>query len=122
MSEEWRDIPGHDGYQVSSLGRVRSVDRESRYSDGRVGKWPGRILKQKTTATGYNQVLLSNGKCRSFQVHRLVAIAFHGPAPEGKPYVLHNDGTRNNNTPENLRWGDQQDNMDDMIRHRMERA
>lgn len=45
------------------------------------------------------------------KVHRAVCEAFHGPAPEGKPYVLHKDGDAVNNLPSNLEWGTQKENL-----------
>lgn len=48
-------------------------------------------------------------------VQWFMALAFHGPAPEGKPLVLHRDDNPKNNTPENLYWGDLQDNQQDVL-------
>lgn len=48
---------------------------------------------------------------RTYKVHRLVCEAFHGPAPEGKPYVLHRDEDCANNKPRNLKWGTQKENL-----------
>ena len=45
------------------------------------------------------------------KVHRMVCEAFHGPAPAGKPYVLHIDENAHNNRPENLKWGTQKENL-----------
>jgi hypothetical protein len=41
----------------------------------------------------------------------LVCEAFHGPPPEGKPVVIHKDEDAHNNTPENLKWGTQKENL-----------
>ena len=38
------------------------------------------------------------------RVHRIVATAFHGPAPSDQHVVDHIDTNRQNNRPENLRW------------------
>lgn len=54
----------------------------------------------------------------AISVHRLVAYAFHGAPPEGKPYACHKDGDRRNNAAENLYWGDADDNAQDAQRHR----
>jgi hypothetical protein len=50
-------------------------------------------------------------KAGAFLIHRLVCEAFHGPAPEGKPYALHRDEDGANNRPENLYWGTQKENL-----------
>lgn len=106
--EEWRPIPGFDGYMASSLGRVRSH---------RIAA-DGRLLTQHLNArTGYYITGPSvNGRQRSRPVHVLVTLAFHGPRPEGA-VVRHLDGTRTNNVPENLRWGTRSENTQDMLRH-----
>jgi len=50
-------------------------------------------------------------------VHQLVCRAFHGLAPEGKPFALHRNGDKIDNRAANLYWGDAQDNTDDRVRH-----
>lgn len=57
-----------------------------------------------------------DGKQRATPVHVLVALAFHGPRPEGME-VRHLDGTRTNNRPENLAWGTHSENMQDKVAH-----
>lgn len=115
MSEVWRFIPGFEGrYEVSSRGSVRSLD----VIDAQGRKWPGRMFKGYTSELGYVFVALrKDGKPKSFSVHRLVALAFLGPATEEKPYVLHSDGNPGNNNLENLRWGSQKENIQDAIKH-----
>lgn len=109
-SEVWKSIPGwHGKYEASTCGNIRSVDRYLR--DGRFFK--GVILKQ-SVALGYHVVSLQwDGRSRQCRVHRLVAETFIGQEPPGKPFVLHADDNKSNNTVENLRWGDQFDNMQD---------
>lgn len=109
MSEVWKPIKGYEGiYEVSSLGRVRSIDRDI-YQVGRWGKvmkvrQPGKMLSQQSRI-GYKRVSLcrDGGKGKWFFVHRLVAVAFV-PNPDGKPYINHKDETRDNNVPDNLEW------------------
>lgn len=117
--EEWRDIPGLEGYyQASSLSRIRSVPRTVETSHGQFRRRVGKIISQSANANGYMFVgLCWDGKKRFKAVHRLVCLAFHGPAPDGQPHVAHNDGTRNNNVPENLRWASPSENMQDAVRH-----
>ena len=104
MEEIWKDVVGYEGYyQVSNLGRVRSLDRIA--SNGR--KIKGKILSTKVnTPPYYPRVSLSvNGKMKLAQVHRLVAQAFvYNPDPEHKTQVGHKDESRTNNRADNLEW------------------
>lgn len=104
-NEEWRDIKGWEGiYQVSSEGRVRSIDRYINKSDGSTQFCKGKMLKPKKSWSGYYSVQLQNGsRTLNTNISRIVAIAFI-PNPEGKPEVDHIDTDKTNNTVENLRW------------------
>lgn len=111
LLEIWKDIQGYEGlYQVSSLGRVRSMDRWRRNgTNGYIQR--GRILSQEVSKCGYNMVKLSiNGKARGLLVHRLVAIAFV-PNPQNKEQVNHIDGCKQNNNVNNLEWATQSENI-----------
>lgn len=102
--EEWRDIPGHeDRYQVSSLGRARSLDRDVTYKDGRVGRFKGKVLSESRGTYGYRQIDLGRPHGR-MHVHRAVAAAFLGDKPPGAECVNHRDGDRYNNSADNLEW------------------
>jgi len=114
--EEWRAIPGNEGYEVSSEGRVRSINRT--LPDGR--RWCGRIMKQRTTRHGYKSITLatgSRGRGRTAHVHTLVAEAFLGVRPTAHHLVAHGDGSRTNNRPDNLRWATALENAEDRDRH-----
>lgn len=106
MIEEWRDVVGYEGlYQVSSLGRVKSLERMSAYrpSSGsrKVG---GRLLTVNHSKDGYPRVKLSkNGSAKYITIHRLVALAFI-PKPAWATEVNHIDENKDNNTTENLEW------------------
>lgn len=102
--EEWRDIPGYEGiYQVSNLGRVRSLDRKVHHWKGGFSLIKGRILTpNKQNTKGYYRVKLDN-KYRA--VHRLVAMAFI-PNPDNLPQVNHKDENKLNNNVNNLEWCD----------------
>jgi len=92
MLEIWKDIEGFDekyGYQISSWGRVRSVNG---------------ILKPYENFKGYLKVgLMKDGKCCKKRVNRLVAQAFI-PNPYNLPQVNHIDGNKQNNSFTNLEW------------------
>ena len=123
MTEVWKDIPDYEGlYQVSNLGRVKSLPRVSRF----VGRWgketqrivPGGIRTARVQHPGgYLFLNLSKGgKKKRWSVHTLVLTAFVGPRPDGME-CLHRDGDPSNNRVENLRWGTAQENAADMLRH-----
>lgn len=110
-NEEWRSIAGYEGiYEVSSLGRVRSLDRVSL---GR--RLRGRIMKTVINAAGREMIGLNRpGEKYVFRaVHRLVAIAFVDGSDET---VNHKDGDKRNNRADNLEWMSVADN----IRHAMD--
>ena len=112
MSEEqWRDIAGYEGkYLVSSEGRIKSVDRVTRYSDGRTALIPGKALKPFHNH-GYLRVNLSReNKRKNMLVHRIVAEAFV-PNPNGKPEVNHINGDKTDNKAANLEWVTGSENM-----------
>lgn len=110
MQEEiWKDVVGCEGYyQVSNLGRVRSVDRYIDRSDGTTAFYRGRILSP--AGEPYVHVYITNGEARTLRrVHRLVAEAFV-PNPDNLPQVDHIDCNKLNNCADNLRWCTSADN------------
>jgi ribosomal protein L22 len=92
--EIWKDIPGYENYQVSNLGRVKSLFYNKE-----------RILKPSINNNGYpNIVIRKNNKSKNFKVHQLVAIAFLNHIPNGLFEVIdHINGNKLDNTLENLR-------------------
>lgn len=104
--ESWLDVPDWLGYQVSSLGRVRTLK----------GRSP-RILAGNTRRWGYQWMhLFNDGRKRAIAVHTLVLLAFVGPRPEGME-CRHLDGDPTNNRPTNLAWGTHTENNRDRVRH-----
>ncbi len=109
--EEWKDIQGYEGaYQVSTFGRVRSLDRKyyKHHKDGRqvLTKHRGRILRQSTNNDGRYLVCITyNHTTRRMLINRLVAIAFL-PNPNNLPEVNHKDENPSNNHVDNLEWCD----------------
>lgn len=123
MKEEWRPVPGwRGGYEVSSLGRVKSLDRRVRLQRG--GKWiwqqrRGKILTGwPTQKRGYLVVTLSfRGKRKTMvMVSHIVAAAFLGPRPKGL-LVCHGNGKPSDNKASNLYYGTDKTNMADRDRH-----
>lgn len=116
--EEWRPVLGYEGrYEVSSLGKVRSLDIAYVDKRGVTQHYRGRVLSQSPKSTGYLQVRLSrSGVQDSPNVHVLVAESFIGPRPEGL-HVCHNDGNQKNNRVENLRYGTPSSNLMDTQEH-----
>ena len=117
--EQWKPVNGYEGiYEVSSHGRVRSVDRTVTRSDGQVRRYKGKVLSAGLSKRGgYPLVsLYTQGKNQSHYVHSLVAETFIGSRPEGME-VCHNDGDPTNNHLDNLRYGTPSDNELDKVRH-----
>lgn len=111
--EEWKDVYGFDGYQVSSLGRVRTYNKITISNLHGERHWKDRILKQKISKKdNCSRVeLWKNGKHFTVLVHRLVAKAFLGIPTNEDMNVNHKDGNRQNNTVENLEWLSRADNI-----------
>lgn len=100
--EEWKDIPGYEGfYQASTLGRIRGLDRMT-FRDRQI---KGRLMKPCLSTKGYLMVSLcdSIGKDKNWLVHRLVAITFH-ENPFNKKTVNHINGIKTDNRPKNIEW------------------
>lgn len=96
-SERWLPVPGYEGlYEVSDLGRVRSLPRNTTR---------GKVLKQANDGGGYLFVGLSrNGRTSLRKVHHLVLEAFSGPRPEGMQ-GCHGPGGRSDNRATQIYWG-----------------
>lgn len=107
MEEIWKDIEDYEGlYEVSSMGRIRSLDKFD--SIGRYVK--GKILQSILVKNGYMHITLcKGGEKHSFSIHRLVAEAFI-PNPDNKPCIDHINTDRTDNRAENLRWVTYQEN------------
>ena len=106
--EIWKDIENYEGkYQVSNLGRVRSLERDVfNYRGTLMHHMEEKILVQRIGKRGYAYVnLYLNGKAKTIKTHRLVAMAFL-PNPENKPMVNHKDEVKTNNVVDNLEWCD----------------
>lgn len=107
--EEWRTvvIDGEvwDNYEVSNLGRVRSLNWRN---SGKI-----KMLEQHDNGSGYLRVhLCKNGKQKWYMVHRLVAFAFiENDDPVNKVVVNHLDENPLNCHVSNLEWTTQLENV-----------
>jgi hypothetical protein len=106
LEEHWRPPHGLPGYEVSSLGRIRSSHRK--------GGW--RILRLSRSRYPSLSMLDANGSEVTRYIHRLVLETFVGPCPPGKQ-ACHVDGCTSNNRVSNLRWGTPVENAADRKRH-----
>lgn len=115
--ERWLPLPGYDGYEVSSFGRVRSLDRLVPHKDGRVRRQRGKILKGGVNRYGRRHVTLCAGeRYNSKTIAPLVLETFVGPRPDGME-CCHNDGNPLNDRLENLRWDTKSANQLDQVLH-----
>lgn len=108
---EWEDF-----YEVSDAGRVRSKVREGKTTLG-FRKYGGKILQPVKKTNGYLAVNFTRkGARRQVAIHRLVLSSFVEPSPSGME-ACHNDGDRENNRLENLRWDTRKENHADKKKH-----
>ena len=107
VAEEWRAVGLDGNYEVSNLGRVRSLDRTLTYKNGHSYRWKGQVLSPRLGGNGYFNVKV--GKHVGIYVHRLVAEAFIRPMAPGE-VVNHIDGSKTNNISTNLEIISQREN------------
>jgi hypothetical protein len=110
MSERWLPVVGYEGlYEVSDLGRLRSVDR----IDSAGCRLRGKTRTMKPDPSGYQiAVLAKDGVKRSFRFHRLVLETFVGPCPPGMEGCHGPNGSTDNRLSE-LRWDTRKSNVAD---------
>lgn len=120
MNEIWKPIPNYEGlYEISNLGRVKSLERTCKHCGPRVHKHTRivkeRMIKFTINHKGYYLVrLYKDGVQATFAVARLVAKIFI-PNPDNKPQVDHIDNDKTNNRIDNLRWVTNHENMTNEI-------
>jgi len=101
---KWRPVPNFEGlYEISQAGNIRSAKNKRRMAREPSGR-----------TRAYRRVSLwPQGRRKHLQVHRLVAEAFHGPAPSKDHIVCHKDDIGHHNHKDNLYWGTRDDNEAD---------
>jgi hypothetical protein len=114
--ERWRDVVGHEGlYQVSDLGRVKSLPLTVIDSNQRPMLLRGRLLKIVPNPYGYGHVQMP-GRKTMMKVHQLVLAAFVGPKQPGM-ITRHLNGDRLDNRLVNLAYGTPSENNFDKVSH-----
>jgi hypothetical protein len=113
VTEVWRDVVGYEGiYEVSNIGRIKTVKRVVTRTNGWDFTVKERILKPATDVYGYKRVSLSNmDKGKTHKVHRVVAQAFL-KSIDGKNEVNHINGIKDDNRAENLEWCNRSENVE----------
>lgn len=109
-NEIWKPVVGYEElYEVSSIGRVKSLGRRH---------YKSKILKPGSTKKGYKSVNLSDNNCinKRWTVHRIVLLAFT-PNPENKPWINHIDNNPSNNRIENLEWCTPRENTQHALKY-----
>lgn len=109
MGEEiWKVVPGHEGYAVSNMGRVKSLRRVIERKNNSPRVVSERILRPGPNKSGHLTVALGRGK--TMLVHHLVLLTFVGPRPFGFD-SLHLDHDPKNNRLNNLKYGTRSENL-----------
>lgn len=119
VAEIWLPVVGWQGlYEVSNLGRVKSLSRSFVNRLGVERTVRGRVLVLAINRReGRPQVTLcGSGKQRIEYVHKVVATAFYGPKPDGM-VCRHLNGDPADNRAVNLRWGTPKENSQDRVSH-----
>lgn len=115
--EKWRAIKGYEGYyEISSCGRVRSVQRTVKTKKG-TRTYCSRLIKNILNPYGYHVVrLCKHNEQRTLFVHRLVLETFVKSCPDGME-CRHLNGIRTDNNVLNLKWGTDKENANDRNAH-----
>lgn len=104
LVETWKSVIGYEGYyEVSNIGRVRSVARRVSAYVGGYRDVPSCILQPSGSESYLSVNLSKGGMAKSHRIHVLVAKAFV-PNPEKRPQVNHIDTNKRNNHYTNLEW------------------
>lgn len=112
-AERWKPIPERPGYEASTHGRIRSLDRWVPYIDGRRRMHKGVIFSPFAAGKGHLWIKFGEEHC---SIHSLILETWVGPRPEGE-WGCHWDDDPTNNHLANLRWGTPVENAADMERN-----
>ena len=116
MKEEWRSVVGWPTYEISNLGRLRSL-MCSHGRGGLTARQEPRVCKLRPASNGYLRYRLQERRSsRSAPVHHLVLEAFRGQRPDGTE-AAHLNGDRADNRVENLEWVTHVANASHMVAH-----
>lgn len=114
--EEWRTIPGFPCYHISNLGRVKSLEKYVRKSNGQLRLVHEKLISISKNGDGYNCVTLFSDQIRKYlSIHRAIALTFI-PNHLNLPVVNHIDGNKENNSISNLEWTTVEENTKHAIR------
>lgn len=91
--EKWKKTHISDTYEVSTYGRIRKVN-----------KWPKRFGEYRYLKPNESKYLTVRFEGNTYNLHRLIAIAFL-PNPNNYKCVMHLDNNPHNNNIDNLQWG-----------------
>lgn len=117
MEEIWVDIVGYESiYQISSLGRVKSLERTEKHWRGGISKVTEKIIKHFSSGIYPRVNLCKNGFAKPYSIHRLLGEHFI-PNPNNYTNVLHSNDVKTDFRLENLRWGNQSDNVKDKFKN-----
>lgn len=101
--ERWKKIDGYEKYYVSENGKIKTTNYNHTGQEAEV-----KVFKN---CYGYMAVnLMEKGRRKRYQVHRLVAAAFHPLSETCHDQVNHKDGNKTNNHYMNLEWCDARHN------------
>jgi hypothetical protein len=106
--EEWKIIPGFSNYEVSSIGRIRSLDRVKSFKNNRLVRYESKLKnlrKHPKNKFVMADLIDDNGNRKTVYPHKILASAFlFNPDPVNFKVVVHIDGNVENNLLSNLKW------------------
>ena len=111
--EEWRQVPDLP-MRASSWGRIWKDPKENvPVPNGGMRSYKTKPVYGTKQGKSKNYYVLGMRyrDIGNVRVHRMVCLAFHGPPPTKDSVVIHIDSNVENNTPDNLKWGTQKENL-----------